>query len=103
MGEAPEWVRDAWIGVRLPLAFPRKRNWRGSGILSGPRTFLGQLWALISGKMLRVSGYAVNAKTAVDLLAEKNSAGAEWWRQNAPELLSGRRHFVFDEDACQLD
>jgi hypothetical protein len=52
---------------------------------------------------LRVSGYAVNAKVAVDLLAEINSEAADWWRQNVPALLNGRCYFIFDEQACQAE
>jgi len=52
---------------------------------------------------MRVSGYVVNAKTAVDLLAEKDPGAAEWWRQNTPRLLDGRRYFIFDEEACEAE
>jgi hypothetical protein len=35
--EAPEWVRDAWIGVSIPLLIPSRRMVRGFGVLTGPR------------------------------------------------------------------
>jgi hypothetical protein len=103
LGEAPEWVRDAWIGVRLPLSSRRKGSWRGFGVLSGPKGFFPQLWGVLTGQAFAVTGYLVNAKGAVDLLAEKNPAAAEWWHQNVEKLLNGRSKFVFDEEACRLE
>lgn len=101
IGEAPEWVRDAWIGLSLPLASKRLRNRRGLGILSGPSGFFSQLWAILTGKSFKVVGYAVNAKTAVECLARVHPEAASWWRENTPALLNGRRYFVFDADACE--
>ncbi len=53
------------------------------------------------GQTTKTRGYAVNAKAAVDLLAETNVAAAEWWRQNSPHMLNGQRYFVFDAAACR--
>ena len=103
VGEAPEWVRDAWIGLRLPVVEPKQRNWLTLGVLSGPHGVLRQLWALALGRANRIPGYLVDAKTAVDLLAGANPAAAEWWRNNAPMLLKRRRKFVFDREACALE
>jgi hypothetical protein len=101
MGEAPEWVRDAWIGLRLPLADCQKRNWIGFGVISGPRTLIPQLWARLVGRTIRVTGYLVDAETAVELLTQENPAAASWWRQNVPHLLEPGGGFVFDEEACE--
>jgi hypothetical protein len=60
------------------------------------------MWAIVRGQAFRVRGYAVNAKLAVDLLAETDAAAAAWWRANAPHLVKGRSNFVFDEGACRL-
>jgi hypothetical protein len=100
-GEAAEGVRDAWIGLRLPLANPRMRNWHGLGVLSGPSGFLRQLWALIRGPTFRTQGYLINAKAAVEILAQANPTAAAWWRENASQLLTGRSRFVFEERLCQ--
>lgn len=102
-GEAPEWVRDEWIGLSLTLASKREREWRGLGVLSGPRGWVLQLWALLSGKSIKVKGYAVNAKTAVDQLADHSPRAAAWWREHTPQMLSGRRYFVFDTAACERE
>jgi len=103
IGEAPEWVRDAWIGLSLPLAVKREHSWRGVGVLSGPSRWLPQLWALATGKTEKFEGYLVNAQAAVDLLAEVNPGAAAWWRKQTPELLNGKRCFVFDASAGERE
>ncbi len=100
-GEAPEWVRDAWIGLSLPTAAKRKRTVIGVGVLSGPRSVFGQIWAMVLGKSFKIEGYSVNAKLAVELLEKVEPEAAQWWRENTPWLLSGSRYFVFDTAACE--
>jgi hypothetical protein len=100
IGEAPEWVRDAWIGLSIPVADKRLLTWRGFGVISGSVNLPRQLWAMLLGRSLKIEGYVVDAKQAVDLLAVRNAAAAQWWRENAPALLMRKRRFVFDRDAC---
>lgn len=101
IGEAPEWLRDEWIGLSLPLALKRERNWRALGVLTGPHGWLPQLWALVLGKSFIVTGFAVDAKAAVEILAERNPRAAAWWHEHAPQMLDGRRYFIFDTPACE--
>jgi hypothetical protein len=101
IGEAPEWVRDAWIGLSLPTSQSAKKHWRGVGVLTGPTRALQLWWALLRGRTISVTGYLVDSKIAVDLLGEKNAAAAQWWRENTPELIASGRGFVFDADACE--
>ena len=103
IGEAPEWVRDKWIGLSLPLAAKRERGWRGLGVLTGPHHWLAQLWALASGKSEKVTGHLVNAKVAVDKLEQLSPDAAAWWREHAPHMLQGGRYFVFNADACERE
>lgn len=72
IGEAPEWVRDAWIGLQVPVVQPRRKAWLTVGVVTGPRTLLGRIWAVLGGRSDKVTGYAVNARIAVDLLTETN-------------------------------
>ena len=102
IGEAPEWVRDAWIGLSLPTSHARERQWRGVGVLSGPNNPFLLCWALLRGRTHPVSGYAVDSKLAVSLLAEKDPAAAQWWHENAPRLIASRRTFIFDAEACEI-
>jgi hypothetical protein len=103
IGEAPDWVRDAWIGLSLPLAIDRQRTWRGLGVTSGPTNAVLQLWALALGRSVKLSGYVVNAKEAVDRLDAVAPNAASWWREHTPKLLDGKRCFVFDADACERE
>jgi len=103
VGEAPDWVRDAWVGLSIPLALPGLRRSLGLGVLSGPKNRVLRLWALVRGKGQSLTGYIVNAKEAVDRLQSVRPDAAEWWRQNAPALLDGKRCFVFDAAACEQE
>lgn len=89
--------------MSLPLAFDRERTWRGIGVLTGPHHWLSQLWAIVRGRTTNVAGYAVNAKAAVDQLAEINPQAAAWWREHTPQMLTGQRYFVFDTASCSLE
>jgi len=51
-GEAPEHIRQAWIGVVIPVP-PRlteRRNFLGFGVLSGPKSRLGAVLFLLLGR-----------------------------------------------------
>lgn len=99
-GEAPDWVRDAWIGLSLPTVQRLPRVWFTVGMDKSQANVLSRLLHLSMGKTRRVSGFAVNALAAVNLLTETQPAAAEWWRTNMPKLLTGKRYLVFDVDCC---
>lgn len=43
-GEAPLWVREAWVGIALPVIRGSSlRNYQGVGVLSGPKGFWKQI------------------------------------------------------------
>jgi hypothetical protein len=98
-GEAPQQVRDAWIGLELPTS--GRRFFLTSGVLSGPRTWWQGLLALVRGGLRMESGYAVNALVAVDILATKDARAATWWRDHCADLLDGKRHFLFATQVCE--
>ena len=101
LGEAPEWVRDAWIGQRIPLAIAGKRRPHGFGVVTGPVSAWQQWLMLLTGRAERFEGYIVNAAHAVDILASHDPKAADWWRRHAPHLLDGSRNFVVDADCCE--
>lgn len=103
IGEAPDWVRDAWIGLSIPLVLEEERSWHSVGVLSGPRNLFLQIGALLMGKTEKVTGYVVNAKVAVDLLAATQPEAASWWRSEAPHVARGSYNFVFDAEACERE
>ncbi len=102
-GEAPQHVREAWVGLRLPVAkgiLSRRRRWLSAGVLSGPRGILDRLRWLVRGKYERREGYAVGTMVALDLLEKANPEAARWWRENTPHLLRPGRHFLFPAQVC---
>jgi hypothetical protein len=69
-GEAPLWVREKWVGLELPaVGYSAPRGFFAYGVLSSPRSMLAQWWGVIRGRAERISGYAVEAIPAVDILA----------------------------------
>ncbi len=68
-GEAPEWVRRAWIGIELP----------DSGM--GPTE---ERKGLVTGRLTpsRSEDLLVSARVAVAALKEKNPKAAIWFEQN---------------------
>jgi hypothetical protein len=98
-GEAPEEIRDAWIGVLLPIDrryFPVR-----------PRLVWG---ALSLRPRQTLQGYVVDTSAALNLLEKSNPVAAAWWRTNAPHLfkpegnlLFDHGNFVFDEECCVIE
>lgn len=101
LGEAPEWVRDHWIGVTLPLANATAQNPIGFGVLTGPKALISELGRVLSGKAQRHEGYIVDAKVAVKILEARSPEAATWWRENTPHLFRRGRRFVFDLGCCR--
>ena len=100
-GEAPDWVRDAWIGLRLPTSRPTQTTTVGFGVVTGPINTLRQCWEQLRGRSLRVSGYAVRASTAVNRLSAHHPEAAQWWRDNASKLIALNRNLIFNAEACE--
>jgi hypothetical protein len=57
---------------------------------------------MVCGHSRIAQGYQVEAKRAVDILAESSSEAAEWWRQNVSGYLKPDQIFIFDAEACEL-
>lgn len=102
-GEAPDWVRKAWVGLTLPLARGQDglKTTRTHGVLTGPKTMLGQLFAFLMGNFEVRSGYVVEAQAAFDILVTANPDAAEWWRSQCPELNQPDRNFMFAAEVCE--
>ena len=98
-GEAPSWVREKWVGLKLPLTGPLSVGvFRGSGVLTGPRNPLSSILALIARQLPRTEGYIVDALTAVRILESAHPEAAAWWKANAAHLIRPDRRFVFQKD-----
>jgi hypothetical protein len=99
-GEAPEWVRQAWVGLNLPVAGSGPEAELTSGVLTGPGNPLERLLALITGKLKFNRGYPVYTANALAILEQHRPDAAAWWRDNAPNVLEPNRRFVFHADCC---
>jgi hypothetical protein len=102
-GEAPESVRAAWVGIELPvLRRGRRLTARGVGVLSGPKTHLGGLWAWLHGKGEVETGYVVSGAAAIAALEERRPEAAAWWREHAPHVARVGHVLLFQAWACEL-
>jgi len=103
-GEAPEEIRKAWVGLSLPVVDEdsRARTWRTIGVLTGPKTFVSSLLAVLSGRTRPVEGFRVNSSTAIRKLEECDPAAAAWWRANAPHYCKPSSCFVFHATVCSV-
>jgi len=104
-GEAPEHIRDAWIGLLLPVApdHPRIVERRSFGVLSGPRSFLAFRLKALFGRGTRKRGYMVRTLAAVELLQNVNPLAAAWWRTNTSHMLKHGLCLLFEEECCVVE
>jgi hypothetical protein len=102
-GEAPFWVRQEWVGLELPLTrYPRLQSAQTFGVLTGPSSWLGQIWGSLTGRAEHALGYAVEGAAAVEILKAKSPDAARWWREHAPLSVAPQRFLLFHEHVCQL-
>jgi hypothetical protein len=95
-GEAPEHVRQAWIGLELPVPLRCRSS---PGIWSWCSFWSEEsVWALFSLIFRRAKptvGYIVESHVAIDVLATRSPEAAAWWRQNTPQYTKPGRNFIF--------
>jgi len=104
-GEAPLWVRERWVGLELPLAqtsLTPRRVRVGSGVLTGPRSFLSALLAFVSGRLATQCGFIVPVLPALEALRVGAPDAADWWQANCPHLCKPRRYFLFQASECRV-
>lgn len=87
--------------MTLPLVVEQRGSWKGFGVLSSPKTWIFQMFALLVGRADKIDGYVVDAHNAVRLLASHNQKAAEWWTRNAPNAIAEGQLFIFDAQACE--
>jgi hypothetical protein len=103
-GEAPEHIRQAWINLVIPVPprFAGRQRAYTFGVLSGPKSRFGKLFAALVGLPPRKIGYVVESGVALNLLAARTPEAAEWWRLNAPHFFEAGHYFLFDADSCDV-
>jgi hypothetical protein len=100
-GEAPISIRDAWVGLELPLLRDKPLRYLGSGVLSGPRSFVATLVHLVTLRLTVHTGFVVPSLTAVEILEKSDPVAARWWRDNAPHMVRRGRNFLFSPECCE--
>lgn len=81
-GDAPEKIRKAWIGLKLPTF-----DITDHGI------------KIVSMSEIRCLGYLVPKKEALDILRAKEPLAAEWWDKLKMDMSVG---FIFPKTCCKL-
>ena len=100
-GVAPDWVREAWVGLRVPCLEDQPVEMPAVSAVGGPATMLGQLFHALAGRAEKRTGYVVRARDVVGLLSLKDEAAALWWIDNAPHVLDERQLFMFEQACCR--
>ncbi len=94
-------MREAWVGLVLPVHDAKPVSILTQGVLSGPRGCLATLSALVHGRFRRQTGYRVIAAEAVAILDMHHPSAAAWWREHKPHFLRQNRKFVFEAECCE--
>lgn len=100
-GDSPDWVRDTWVGMTLrtvkddPVTVPTMAAGRQRG------SRFGQFVQVALGKAKMRTGYLVNARDAVGLMALENEDAALWCIENTPMVLDPSQVILFDSACCR--
>ena len=89
-GQAPEWVRQRWIGAEIPL-------------YGSPEGYDGELSGVMDGtpSSENAGGYDVLVEDALTALEQLSQEAANWWRNEWP-MYGFINHFVFAKHVCEL-
>jgi hypothetical protein len=88
-GEASRSIREAWVGLELPLAKSKDQGQKLSAM------------EVLSWKQECTTGYAVEGRAALERLAAHAPEAAAWWRENVPHVLKAGYQFIFPVESCQ--
>ncbi len=87
-GEAPEWVREAWVGVEMSIHGLEKDGARSIGVLGGAPSPENK------------NGYMVSFESACRALELAGKLDAlRWWRRNS--IASDASLLVFGQQFCE--
>jgi hypothetical protein len=96
-GIAPREVREAWIGLILPLVYTDTEIIR----ISERRYYQNKSWLEYAlNRLLGIRAWRVKSKTAIELLERRDPAAASWWRENRPNALNETHIFRFPAENC---
>ncbi|TSC78099.1 MAG: hypothetical protein G01um101433_386 [Parcubacteria group bacterium Gr01-1014_33] len=91
-GEAPDWVRDAWIGCEITII----------PVTEDAHADKPQFHRVLSKKRSDMDGYIVDAQLAFGKLlekrSEKSSDAYQWWMKNGKFV----DQLLFDKECCEI-
>ena len=86
-GEAPEWVRKEWVGLRLPISNDQEtKGLVQIGVLGGESQHRG--------------GYRIDTAEAITALRGVSPEAAGWWETNV--ALDFIKCLTFKKDVCRI-
>lgn len=85
-GEAPDHIRQAWVGLVLPVVQSIDRSSVSFGV--------------ISAEPMCMEGFEVPAQVALRILELEDPEAADWWVNNT-EWSGPTSILVFPKDACE--
>lgn len=99
-GEAPLWVRECWVGLKIPLAQTTKSAQLhvSCGVLTGPKNPFTILIYFLFQRKHREMGYLVETLTAVKILEAQHPLAAKWWKENTPYMIRPNNQFFFSKE-----
>jgi hypothetical protein len=102
-GDAPEPVRQAWIGQILPLGpgETRSRKLLVRKCYQADTTADQLRHLLMRGR--KKAHYLVLVDEALAILKKTAPAEANWWYENRPNLIGQAKWFAFAADACRME
>jgi hypothetical protein len=101
-GEAPAEIRQAWVGLELPIVRRTPQRYLGSGVLTGPRSIRALFLHLFTLRLHVHVGYVVPSLEAIDILEKSRPEAARWWHEHAPQMLQPKRRFLFAPECCEI-
>lgn len=87
-GQTPEWVREQWVGLVLPVDE------------DAPNEYEGIQFGIRGGRPKNLGGYPVRTVDAFLALEEASAEAAQWWINNLRLELIPR--LVFSREVCEL-
>lgn len=106
-GKNPQWVRQAWVGLKLPCLsdVPVKSRVLEIDDRSSRSDWPGLLRNMLfgrTGRYVERHGYQVSAKAAVGILSLSNEDAAVWWIDNARAQINQDVPLLFETRCCRL-
>jgi len=82
-GEAPEWVRECWMGLELPYVEEAKT-----------------VRSDVSAKKVEGEFYCVDVREALNTLTNRSPEAAQWYVDHVP--ISALTYISFEKNCCQI-